>query len=337
MPGNLRRKRLSTNDILILAEHNGDQLKKVALELTTKAKKLAEDRNGNAIALVLGPGAAGAAEKLGSYGADVVLVNEDKNYADYYIGPAAGTLAAVIAERKPGLILCPGTPSGKDIAARAAAKTNAGIITNVLDVAFKNGGFEVAVSIFGGSFNVTKTFVGDGPAIVLARPNAFVPEQLNGAGKVEILNAPIAKEELLVKIIERVVEAGAQAPLEEAAVIVAGGRGIGGPEGFEMLDELAAEFGGVVGASRAAVDSGWISYPHQVGQTGKSVKPQLYVACGISGAIQHKVGMQTSSYIVAINKNPDAPIFQFADCCIVGDLFQIVPELTKEIKKRKQG
>jgi electron transfer flavoprotein alpha subunit len=328
---------LSTNDILILAEHESGQAKKVALELATKAKQLAAKCGGSTIAVALGPGAAGTIQKLSTYGADSILVNEDQKFLDFSIGPAAGTMAAVIEERKPKLILCPATPIGKDIASRAAAKTGAGIISNAVDVEFKDGGFEVTVSIFGGSITVTKTFVGDGPAIVLVRPNAFTAEQINGEGKVENLNAPIAPEAMLAKIIDRVVEAGAQAPLEEAAVIVSGGRGIGGAAAFEMLKELADEFGGVVGASRAAVDSGWISYPHQVGQTGKTVKPQLYVACGISGAIQHKVGMQTANYIVAINKNPDAPIFQFADCCIVGDLFQVVPELTKEIKKRKQA
>ena len=326
----------TTNDILIVAEHSGGQPKKVALELATKGKMLADKTGGSVVAVALGPGAAAVADRLGSYGASTVYVNEADTYVQYSIAPAAATIAALVQKLNPKLILFSATPTGKDIASRVAAKTGAGIMANGLDVTFSDGGFQVATSIFGGTLNVTSGFTGEGPNIVVLRPNAVAPEQVGGTAKVEALDAPIPQEALLAKIIDSVVEAGAQAPLEEASIICSGGRGVGGPEGFDVIRALAAEFGGVVGASRAAVDAGWIPYAHQVGQTGKTVKPQLYVACGISGAIQHKVGMQTSSYIVAINKNPDAPIFQFADCCIVGDLFQVVPELIKEVRKRKQ-
>lgn len=326
----------TTNDILVVAEHDGGQVKKVALELTTKARMLSGALGGAVIAVAVGPGAAATADRLGAYGAGTVYVGEDEAYAKYSIAPAAASIAALVEQVKPKLILFSATPTGKDIAARVAAKTGAGIVANGLDVTFNDGGFNVATAIFGGTLNVTSGFTSEGPNIVVLRPNAVAPEQVGGTAKVEALSAPIPQEALLAQIIDSVVEAGAQAPLEEAAVICSGGRGVGGPEGFDVVRALADELGGVVGASRAAVDAGWIPYANQVGQTGKTVKPQLYVACGISGAIQHKVGMQTSSYIVAINKNPDAPIFQFADCCIVGDLFQVVPELIKEVKKRKQ-
>lgn len=327
---------MSTNNILVVAEHNGGQVKKVALELTTKARMLAGGLGGSVVAVALGPGAAATVDKLGPYGASTVYVNEDEAYVKYSIAPAAASIASLVDTVQPKLILFSATPTGKDIASRVAAKTGAGIMANGLDVTLSDGAFQVATSIFGGTLNVTSTFAGDGPNIVVLRPNAVAPEQVGGTAKAEALSAPIPQEALLAKVLDSVVEAGAQAPLEEAAIICSGGRGVGGPEGFDVIRALAAEFGGVVGASRAAVDAGWIPYAHQVGQTGKTVKPQLYVACGISGAIQHKVGMQTASYIVAINKNPDAPIFQFADCCIVGDLFQVVPELIKEVKKRKQ-
>jgi electron transfer flavoprotein alpha subunit len=327
----------TTNDILIVAEHEGGQAKKVALELATKAKMLAGGTGGSVYAVALGPGAPAVVDRLGPYGVGTVYVNDAETYAQYSIGPAAASVAALVEQLKPKLILFSATPTGKDVAARVSAKVGAGIMANALDVTYKEGGFNVLTSIFGGTLDMTKTFVGDGAAIVVLRPNAVAPEQVGGTAKAEALNAPVPPEAMLAKVIDRVVEAGAQAPLEEAAIICSGGRGVGGPEGFAAIESVAEVFGGVVGASRAAVDAGWISYSHQVGQTGKTVKPQLYVACGISGAIQHKVGMQTSSYIVAINKNPDAPIFQFADCCIVGDLFQIIPELVTEVKKRKQA
>lgn len=326
---------MSTNDVLIYAEHDGGQVKKIALEVTTKAKRVAGELGGSVLAVALGPNASQTVAKLGEYGADKVFVSEDEAYVKYSIGPAASALSSIAAETKPRLIIMSATATGKDIAARVAAKTGGGIIAAALDVAVKDGDVRVLTSVFGGALDVSKAFAGDGPGIVLLRPNAVAPEAVGGAASMETIAAAIPARAMLAKIVDRVVESVGQAPLEEAVVVVAGGRGAGGTEGFALLQTLANEVGGVVGASRAAVDVGWIGYSQQIGQTGKTVKPMVYFACGISGAIQHKVGMLTSNYIIAVNKNPEAPIFQFADCCIVGDLFEVVPELLKEVKKRR--
>lgn len=326
----------ATNDIWVFVEHEKGEPKKVSLELATKAKELADALGGSAAAVALGPGAGACAKKVGLYGAGTVFVSEDEQLASYSITPQAQVLADLIGERQPRVVLFPATPAAKDIAAQASARIGAGVLTNSIDVSIKDGAVASTAPAFGGSIEVTSTVAGDVPQFILVRPNALLPQQVGGDAQVVAIGAGVKEDSLLAKVVDVVVEAGAEAPLEEAAIIVSGGRGVGGPENFKVLEDLAKELGGVVGASRAAVDAGWISYPHQVGQTGKTVKPNLYIACGISGAIQHKVGMQTSKVIVAINKNGDAPIFEFADLGIVGDVFEVVPKLTEEIRKRKQ-
>ncbi len=326
----------TTNDIWVFVEQENGEPKRVALELATKARELAGALGGTSAAVALGPGAAGAAKKLGIYGAATVFVSEDEKLAKYSITPQAQVLADLISQRNPRLVLFPATPTGKDVAAQVSARLGAGVLTNAVDVSLRDGTFTSIAPAFGGTIDVVSTTVGDGPQIVAVRPNAFLPMQVGGEAQVVAIDVPVKQDSLLAEIVDTIVEAGADAPLEEASCIVSGGRGIGGPENFKVISDLAKELGAVVGASRAAVDAGWISYPHQVGQTGKVVKPNLYIACGISGAIQHKVGMQTSKVIVAINKNADAPIFEFADLGIVGDVLEIVPKLTEEIRKRKQ-
>jgi electron transfer flavoprotein alpha subunit len=327
----------TTNDVWVFVEHDRGAPKKVALELATKARELAAALGGRAAAVAFGPGAAASADRLGNYGASVVYVAEDAAFEEFYVTPHARVLADLIQEKQPKLVLFGATPNGKDIAARLAARLDLGLIVNATDVNVESGGrVSVIKPAFGGQINVNSAFTTDRTGLVLLRPNAVTPEQSGGGSAIEQIAAAIGDAEKLSRIVDHVEEAGAAAPLEEASVIVAGGRGVGGPEGFGVLRGLAEALGGAVGASRAAVDAGWISYPHQLGQTGKTVKPQLYIACGISGSIQHKVGMQTSSYIVAINKNADAPIFTFCDLGIVGDLFQIVPALTEAIRARKQ-
>jgi len=317
-------------------EHEDGEPKRVALELATKSKQLAGELGGATAAVALAGGAKKVASKMGAYGSGAVFFSESEKLSTYAITPQAQVLADLIEEKKPRLVLFPASASGKDIAAQVAARLGTGVLTNSVDLVVKDGVVVSVAPAFGGSIEVESTVVGDSTGIVCVRPNAFVPEQVGGEAQVVEIGVVVKEESLLAKIVDTVVEAGAQAPLEEAAVIVSGGRGVGGPEGFKVLEELAKELGGVVGASRACVDAGWISYAHQVGQTGKTVKPNLYIACGISGAVQHKVGMQTSKVIVAIDRNPEAPIFEFCDLGIVGDLFEVVPKLTEEVRKRKQ-
>ncbi len=223
----------------------------------------------------------------------------------------------------------------RDVAGRVAARLGCGLIANAVEVGAKDGAITAIKPAFGGALQVTSSFVGEGPHLLVARPNAFIARSLGSQAEVEEIPASLDERALLARVIEQVAGSAATVSLEEAQIIVSGGRGLGGPENFRLIQDLAEVLGAQVGASRAAVDAGWIPYAHQVGQTGKTVKPALYIACGISGAIQHKVGMQTSGLIVAINKNPDAPIFQFADLGVVGDLFHVVPQLIQEVKKRK--
>lgn len=323
------------SEIWAYIEQDKGEPKKISLEMATLAKRLADQSGATACAVAIGPGAKAAAEKIGAYGIAKAYAKDESKYGDYVVTPHAHLLASLILEKKPSLVLIGSTASGRDVAARAAARLKLGILANVVDVAMDGGKVRVVAPAFGGNIEVSAALVNQETELVTVRPNAVMPAKASAQIQIEDISADVGQESLLAKIMERVSQATGEVPVEEAQFVVSGGRGLGGPEAFQMLYGLANALGGAVGASRAAVDAGWISYPHQVGQTGKTVKPVVYIACGISGAIQHKVGMQTSDVIVAINKNADAPIFQFADFGVVGDLFQLVPKLTEEIKKRK--
>lgn len=325
------------SEIWAYIEQERGEPKKISLEMATLAKRLADQGGATAAAVAMGPGARAAAEKAGAYGIAKAYVREDGKYAEYVITPQAHLLANLIREKKPSLVLLGSTAVGRDVAARVAAKLRLGILGNVVDAGLEGGKVLVVAPAFGGNIEVSAALVNMETELVTVRPNAVMPVKAAGQAQLEDIPADVGMESLLAKITERVTQETGMVPLEEAQFIVSGGRGLGGPEAFKVLFELANALGGAVGASRAAVDAGWIPYPHQVGQTGKTVKPVVYIACGISGAIQHKVGMQTSDVIVAINKNADAPIFQFADFGVVGDLFQIVPKLTEEVRKRKKA
>ncbi len=324
-----------SKDVWFYIEHEGGLPRRSAAELAGEARRLAEALGGLAVGVALGPGAPGVAGPLASRGMQRLLASEDGGFTMFAVVPQTQALAELARERQPVAILFPASPLARDVAARLQARLSVGLISNVTEAGVSEGSLWVSAPAFGGSIEVRKTFSGDGPWLVMARPNAFPLLETGGQAEVEIISTKVREDSLLARIVEHVAEPGAAAPVEEAPVVVSGGRGLGGPESFRLLEELAEALGGAVGASRAAVDSGWISYPHQVGQTGKTVRPALYIACGISGAIQHKVGMQTSACIIAINKNADAPIFQFADLGIVGDLFEIVPHLTAEIRRRR--
>jgi len=305
---------------------------RISLEILSKAREL-----GKAEAIVLGPGAKAVASTLGEYGAGKVYVHEDPIYGEYLAQPAVEALAALVRQHNPALLLFGSTYDGRDIASRLSARLDSGLITSATDIALKNGQVEVTVPAFGGRTIVSATIVNPGTKLVLVRPKAFDAVATGGSAVIEEVKVEISPSAMKSKIVERVVQASEGPKLEEANIIVAGGRGLGGPENLVILHELAKELGGAVGATRAIVDAGWVPYSYQIGQTGKTVKPQLYIACGISGAIQHIVGMKGSKTIVAINKDAEAPIFKIADYGVVGDVFKVLPQLIEEIRNRKKG
>jgi electron transfer flavoprotein alpha subunit len=302
------------------------------LELLTKARSL----GGTVEAVAFGPDAEAAAAVLGDYGATTLHAGTDAAYGELLPGgPVGDAIATLVGEHHPDLILIASTYAGRDIAGRLAAKLDVPVIANGLDVA---GGDAVSVqsSIFGGTQNVTTAFDGGKPALALIRPKSFVAESGGGgAAAVSPVTATIEDRHRGAKVKERRAEKSSGPKLEEAPIVVSGGRGLGDPKNFELLEQLASLIGGAVGASRAVVDAGWVPYSMQVGQTGKTVKPTVYIACGISGAMQHTVGMKGAKTIVAINRDADAPIFKLADLGVVGDALKILPQVIEEIKSRK--
>ncbi len=306
------------------------QVRPIVLELLTRARQL-----GEAWAVALGPGAGRAVARLGEFGARRVIVHEDAAYRDLIARPAVAMLARLVEEHRPALILFGATYEGRDVAARLSARLDLPLVSNATAVDVAGGALEVSSPIFGGTRLVTTVLEGPEPRLVLVRPKAFAPEPAPGTPEVVTVAGAVPVHEPQARIIERKQEASAGPKLEEAAVVVSGGRGLGAPENFKMLDELAQLLGAAVGASRAVVDAGWVPYAMQIGQTGKTVKPSVYIAVGISGAMQHAVGMKGARTIVAINKDPEAPIFKMADLGVVGDVHKVVPMLIEEIKRRK--
>ena len=314
-------------EILVLVDHVDGAVRKPTLELLTIARRLGEPS-----AVFLGAGVANATETLGRYGAAKVYVVDAPEIEGFLVAPKAEALAAVSAQASPGAILVTSHAEGKEIAARVAVKLGSGILTDAVDVD-ANG--VASQSVFAGSFLVTAK-VTHGVPVIAVKPNAAAPEEAPAAAAVENVTVSFsdaAKGAAITSVAPRA--KSGRPELTEAAIVVSGGRGVGGPEGFAVIEALADSLGAAVGASRAATDAGWYPHAFQVGQTGKTVSPQLYIANGISGAIQHRAGMQTSKTIVAVNKDAEAPIFELADYGVVGDLFNVVPQLTDEIAKRK--
>ncbi|OLT20425.1 electron transfer flavoprotein subunit alpha [Actinomadura sp. CNU-125] len=314
-------------EILVLVDHVDGEVKKVTLELLTLA-----NRHGEAAAVWVGPGYENAKDKLAEYGAGKVYVAADEELTSYVVAPKAALLAQLVGEKSPAAVLVAATAEGKEIAGRLAVKTGSGVLTDVVDV---TDGFVAEHSIFGGGV-IAHAKVRTGTPIIAVRPNSIAPEANAATPAEEQVSVALSDADKGAKIVEKVVqEKGERPDLTEAAIVVSGGRGVGGAENFSIIEAVADSLGAAVGASRAATDAGWYPHSFQVGQTGKTVSPQLYVAVGISGAIQHRAGMQTSKTIVAINKDPEAPIFELVDYGVVGDLFQVAPQLTEEINKRK--
>ena len=315
-------------DVLVLVETADGAVKKSTTELLTAARRL-----GTPVAVWVGGGCDDAAvSTLAEFGATAVLVADVP--AEHPVGPVADALAAAVAATAPVAVLVPSTADGKEAAGRLALKIGSGIITDAVDVAADGDRVVATQSVFGGSTIVHST-VTTGIPVVTVRGNSVAPEAAPASCERRDLAVSLSPSSSLATITGTTVASkGGRPELAEAAIVVSGGRGVGSAEGFAVIEALADSLGAAVGASRAATDAGWYPHQYQVGQTGKTVSPQLYIANGISGAIQHRAGMQTSKTIVVVNKDPEAPIFELADYGVVGDLFTVVPQLTNEIAKR---
>ncbi|MGH3904458.1 MAG: electron transfer flavoprotein subunit alpha/FixB family protein [Pseudonocardiaceae bacterium] len=315
-------------EVLVLVEHTDGEVKKVTGELLTAAGRLGEPS-----AVVVGtPGSAGKLrDALAAHGAAKVYVAESGEVDHYLTAPAVGVLASLVESAQPAAVLIAASPDGKEIAGKLAVRTGSGLLSDIADLAADG---TATHSVFGGSY-LAKSKATTPVAVITVRPGAIDAVAVQGAAAEQAVEVP-AVDAKTAKITEcRPIEGGERPELTEAGVVVSGGRGVGSANNFQVVEKLADALGAAVGASRAAVDSGYYPHQFQVGQTGKTVSPQLYVALGISGAIQHRAGMQTSRTIVAVNKDPDAPIFEIADFGVVGDLFTIAPQLTEEVAKRK--
>lgn len=318
--------------IWAVAEISGGTLARVSGEIATIARDLAAAAGTEAVGVVVAAQPDVPAQALAAFVPRVLAIPAPE-LSDHLAGPAiAARLAALAAEEEPSCIVFAAGPDGRDAAGTLAALLGWGVLVNAVGVEWQDDGPRVTTSIFGGKLVTESAFAGD-RGILTVRANAVPARPLDAPGEVEVRQTE-PRPMPLAEVVERVEEPGAAVSLEDARVIVSGGRGVGGPEGFRMVEELAAALGGAVGATRAAVDAGWIPYSYQIGQTGRIVKPSLYVALGISGAIQHKVGMQTAETIVAVNRDPEAPIAEFADMLVVGDVFQVVPEILQALRSR---
>ena len=314
-------------EVLVVVDHVDGAVRKPTLELLTLARRIGEPS-----AVFLGKGVENAQAVLAEYGAAKVYNVDATELDDYLVVPKADALAQIAAASSPAAILVTSSSEGKEIAARVAVRLGSGLITDAVDVAADGSATQ---SVFAASYVVTAK-VTHGAPIITVKPNAAAPEAAPAAGAVENVSVTFSDLSKAPKVTGVVPRAKSGRPeLTEAAIVVSGGRGVGGPEGFATIEALADALGAAVGASRAATDAGWYPHAFQVGQTGKTVSPQLYIANGISGAIQHRAGMQTSKTIVAVNKDAEAPIFELADYGVVGDLFNVVPQLTEEVAKRK--
>ncbi|WP_333767434.1 electron transfer flavoprotein subunit alpha/FixB family protein [Streptomyces sp. IBSBF 2435] len=317
-------------EVLVLVDHVDGAVRKPTLELLTLARRI-----GDPVAVHLGPGAEAAAPALAEHGAVRVLAADAPEFTDYLVVPKVDALQAAAAAVSPAAVLVASSAEGKEIAARLALRLGSGIITDATDLVAGDDGPVATQSVFAAAFT-TRSRVSRGVPVITVKPNSAPVETAPAAGTVEPLAVTFGELATGTKIVARTPRQSTGRPdLTEAAIVVSGGRGVNGAENFSVIEALADSLGAAVGASRAAVDAGWYPHANQVGQTGKSVSPQLYIANGISGAIQHRAGMQTSKTIVAVNKDAEAPIFDLVDYGVVGDLFQVVPQLTEEVKARK--
>jgi electron transfer flavoprotein alpha subunit len=301
--------------------------------VATLARELAQAGGGRAVVACIGAGAAAGATEVARYAPEVLAVAAETAGTTPAASVVAAQLIALLERTAATVLLVPASADGKDAAGIVAAHSDLPVLVNAAGVEWTEDGVVVEMSAFGGRL-VTRSGFAAGGGIVVVRPGAAAASQAGAVGSVEDVAAVAAVDDR-VRVVDRVATAGAAVSVDDAQVVVAGGRGVAGPDGFGVIEDLADAFGGAVAGTRAVVDAGWLPYAQQVGQTGKIIKPALYVAAGVSGAIQHKVGMQTSGTIVAINRDPDAPIADFADLVIVGDLFEVVPRLAAAVRARR--
>ncbi|MFF3850811.1 electron transfer flavoprotein subunit alpha/FixB family protein [Streptomyces sp. NPDC002328] len=322
-------------EILVLVDHTDGVVRKPTLELLTLARRLGEPS-----AVFLGSGADSATEALGRYGARKIYVVDAPEVDEYLVTPVVDALTQIAERTGPAAILLPSGPDGKEAAARVALRLHSGLITDAVDVTAGPDGPVTEQSAFAATHQVI-AHITRGVPVITVKPNAVAPEPVPAD---PVPADPVVEKQDIafgpafagVRILSRTPrERGDRPELTEADIVVSGGRGVNGAENFALVERVADALGGAVGASRAAVDAGWYPHSHQVGQTGTQVSPQLYLAAGISGAIQHRAGMQMSRTIVAVNKDPDAPIFELADHGVVGDLFEVLPQLVDEIERRR--
>jgi electron transfer flavoprotein alpha subunit len=320
--------------ILAVAEVADGALTKLSTEVATVARALAEAAGGEALGLVVDASPDAAAEELATYVPRVVAVANGAVGGEVVAPHVVAEVTKLLDEGVTHVILGV-TPDGRDIAGSLVGLTGLGLLANADTVDWKDGSPVSRASVLAGKAITSSALTGD-RGVVTLRPGGVNAEPAASAGSVESRD-PATPAVAAAKVLDRVAEAGAQVSLEDAKVVVVGGRGVGGPEGFAIVEELAAALGGVVGATRASVDAGWIPYARQIGQTGRVVKPELYLGLGVSGAMQHRVGMQASKAIVIVNRDPDAPMAEVADLFVVGDLFEVAPALTAEIRSRRGG
>ncbi|MDD4169619.1 MAG: electron transfer flavoprotein subunit alpha/FixB family protein [Desulfotomaculaceae bacterium] len=319
--------------IFVFAEVKDGKIKNVAYELLTAGRKVADQTGEELAGVLFGKGVAGLADSLGEYGADKVYVADDDQLAQYTTDAYSKVLADLIKENDPSAVLFGCTVQGRDLAAKVAQKVGAGLLSDCIAMELEGGNLVFTRPVYSGKALLKAGIPEKSPVMATVRPNVLAAAPAPRSAEVVNIAVNLDAADLRQVIKDVVLQISSRPELTEANVIVAGGRGMKGAEGFKILEDLADALGGAVGASRACVDSGWIAQSFQVGQTGKVVSPTLYIACGISGAIQHMAGMSSSKCIVAINKDDEAAIFKNADYGIVGDLFQVVPVLTEEIKK----
>ncbi len=322
--------------LLTLAEVRDGKVRRASLEAVSEARRLAGPLGASVQSVLIGHGVAALAAGVASYGADRVHVFDDAALASYATETFAHALAQVIAQEKPAAVLVPFTAMGKDLAPRVAARVGAGLVSDVVRLEVKEGRLEARRPMYAGKAFATVRWEGE-PQMATLRPNVFALGTPDASRKFETVAGTAESAATRARVVSVQAGGAGKVELTEAQIIVSGGRGLKGPENFHLVEELAGALGAAVGASRAVVDAGWVDHQYQVGQTGKTVSPTLYVAAGISGAIQHLAGMSSSKVIVAINKDADAPIFKVADYGIVGDVFEVLPRLTAAAREFRKG